>query len=103
MSENAATGGAETASPSSPGVNSTSGSGVPVVELADEPVHVVRDVFLRLLAPDLDALGEQPARGDGVQAEQEPVKAGDAHAAAGFLGEVLIRGREAARSPSRAA
>jgi hypothetical protein len=66
-----------------------------VVEIADQPLQPLRHVLLRLLAPDLDALRQHPAWGDGTEAEQEAVEAGDAHAAAGLLRQFVVRGGKA--------
>src|SRR3712207_7620093 len=50
---------------------------------------------LRLLAPDLDALRQHLTWGDGTEAEQEAIEAGDAHAAAGLLRQFVVRGGKA--------
>jgi hypothetical protein len=39
---------------------------LPVVELAHHSRDMIRYPLLRLLAPDLDALGQEPARRDGI-------------------------------------
>ena len=70
-----------------------------VVEVGDESFDALGKVLLGLFAPDLHTVGEQPARGDGVEAEQEPVQAGDAHAAACLFGEAIVRGRESGEIP----